>query len=231
MKTLIYSALSLVMLFAFASCDNANFLNDKNVSETSSINFLASLGIDTATLSASDLTQSEIDGLMLMREEEKMAMDVYNYFYNMYGLNIFTNIASSEAKHASSVLTLITAYGLTDPAATTAGVFNNASLQNLYDQLIAMGSDSIIDALKVGALIEETDILDIQNLINSTTNIYIITVFTNLMNGSNNHLRSFVLQLSNYSITYVPQVLPQDAYDEILASSNENGGSGYRGGK
>ena len=56
---------------------------------------------------------------------------------------------------------------------------------------MAKGGLSLIDALEVGVIIEVTDIEDIENYLKLTDNKDIIQVFTNLLNGSENHLAAF----------------------------------------
>jgi len=91
-----------------------------------------------------------------------------------------------------AVKTLLDRYDLEDPAAgTVVGVFTNATLQELYEQLIDEGSQSLADALRVGATIEEIDILDLEERIAQTDNRDIELVYKNLMRGSRNHLRAF----------------------------------------
>ncbi|WP_457750504.1 DUF2202 domain-containing protein, partial [Thermococcus sp.] len=139
-----------------------------------------------------NLSQDEIDGLLWMVEEEKLARDVYLTLYQEWGIQVFSNIANSEQMHMDSVLGLIEKYNLTAPETLDqVGVFTNPELQALYDQLIDMGSRSEEDALKVGALIEETDIKDLEKWINETDNEDIKAVYSNLMAGSDNHLRAF----------------------------------------
>ena len=149
-----------------------------------------------ATLpAAGPLTTAEQAGLLYMREEEKLARDVYNVFYTRYGLRVFNNIAAGEQAHMDAVLTLLTRYDLSAPAAAAPGVFNNAELQALYDDLIDQGSQSLSEALRAGVLIEETDIADLQDSLAQTTHADIRTVYTNLLRGSGNHLRAFSRQL------------------------------------
>ncbi len=100
-----------------------------------------------------------------MREEEKLAGDVYRYFYDLWGSTIFQNIASSEDAHTDAILDLLNQYGIEDPASADPGVFSNPDLQALYDELTAMGSNSLKEAFLVGAAIEEIDILDIEEYI------------------------------------------------------------------
>lgn len=136
------------------------------------------------------LTQQEIDGIMFMREEEKLAHDVYVKFYDLYANKIFLNISLSEQRHAEAVLRLINFYKLEDPVKEGIGEFVNQELQDLYDLLMSMGTD-LISALKVGVLIEETDIEDITALMEQTEVKNILQVYENLLNGSLNHLKSF----------------------------------------
>jgi hypothetical protein len=136
------------------------------------------------------LTQEEIDGILFMREEEKLAHDVYVKFYDLYANKIFLNISLSEQRHTEAVLRLINLYNLEDPAKEGIGEFKNQELQDLYDLLMSMGTD-LISALKVGVLIEETDIEDITALMEQTEVKNILQVYGNLLNGSLNHLKSF----------------------------------------
>jgi len=176
---------------------------------------------------AGQLTQEEADGLLYMVEEEKLAHDVYITLYEKWGTQIFNNIAQSESTHVNAVRTLLQKYNLTDPTANEpVGVFTNPDLQALYNQLIEMGSKSEIDALKVGALIEETDIIDLQERIDQTDKLDIIATYENLMKGSRNHLRSFVKTLSTNGVTYEPQLLSKEEYDAIIGSAMETGGQG-----
>ena len=114
-------------------------------------------------IATTDLSEVEAEGLSFMREEEKMARDVYLTLYEQWGIRIFQNIAGAEETHMSAVADLLERYGLPDPAADTAvGVFANYELQALYDQLIEEGSQSLADALRVGALVEDVDIIDLE---------------------------------------------------------------------
>ncbi len=142
------------------------------------------------------LTEEEKTALLFMREEEKLARDVYLYLYNFWGQWIFQNIAASEQKHMDSVLYLLGKYGLKDPALEQ-GEFENEGLQSLYDDLITKGESSLIDAFKVGVMIEETDIADLENYLELTDKKDIIQVLTNLLSGSENHLAAFNSHLSD----------------------------------
>jgi hypothetical protein len=178
------------------------------------------------------LSEAEANALEYMREEEKLANDVYLALYNQWQLPIFQNIASSEQTHTEAIKTLLDRYGLQDPAYGEAGVFANQTLQDLYDQLVAQGSQSLAEALKVGAAIEEIDILDIEQRIALTNQPDITQVYANLLKGSGNHLSSFVSTLQNQTgEIYQPQYLSQDAYQAIVGNSIERGGPGGQGGQ
>lgn len=181
---------------------------------------------------APDLTQEEMDGLLYMREEEKLARDVYTALGEQWGMPIFQNIAGSEQAHMDSVLMLIEQYGLVDPAAGNGvGEFSNPIFQSLYADLVAQGAISLDDALTVGATIEELDIVDLQERLAQTENEYIVQVYGNLLAGSENHLRSFVSILERQTgTTYEPVYLDQNAYDAIIASSTERGNGNGQGG-
>ena len=194
-----------------------------NVNENGGIG-MSGLKTYIDSIPAGQLTQEEKDGLFYMVEEEKLAHDVYTKLYEKWGLQIFSNIAKSESTHVEAVRLLLQKYNLTDPTQNEGiGEFQNEKLQNLYDQLIEMGMKSKVDALKVGALIEETDIEDLQKWISLTDKVDIITVYENLMAGSRNHLRAFVGNLENIGVTYEPQILPKDEFEEIINSSMETG--------
>jgi hypothetical protein len=154
---------------------------------------------------AAGLTQDEEYWLTYMREEEKLARDVYLNLYDMWGSRIFDNISVSEQTHMDAVKTLLDRYGIPDPAAGKGpGVFTNQDLQDLYDALIKDGGVSLVEALKVGVVIEETDIDDLNAGIASTKRKDIKTVYSNLLLGSLNHLKAFVSNLAIQGVVYEP---------------------------
>ncbi|MCD5407749.1 DUF2202 domain-containing protein [Candidatus Bipolaricaulota bacterium] len=166
-------------------------------------------------------------GILYMREEEKLALDVYTYLYEKWGLPIFSNIAASEKTHVAAMGLLLERYScLEDPMSEEPGVFTAPELQKLYDELAARGSESLVEALKVGALIEEVDIVDIQGYLEKVDNEDIKLVYESLLKCSRNHLRAFVATLENYGVTYEPQVLSPEEYQEIITSPMERGTAG-----
>jgi hypothetical protein len=104
------------------------------------------------------------------------------------------------------------------------GEFTDPHLQQLHDDLIEQGSKSQIDALKVGAAIEEIDILDLEKYLEQTSKQDIQTVYENLLKGSRNHLRSFVSVMGKRGLEYEPQYISTEQYNEIITSEIERGG-------
>ena len=157
------------------------------------------------------LTDEEIYWLAYMREEEKLARDVYIYLFDMYGSSIFGNISVSEQRHMDAIKTLLDRYGIDDPAAgNEEGIFDDGFLGDLYKTLIDAGSASLVDALKVGVFIEETDIDDLETGIASTIRRDISKVYRNLLTGSYNHLDAFCSNLTKRGVPCEPYELPPE---------------------
>ncbi len=168
--------------------------------------------------------EQEIADILWMREEEKLARDVYLTLGEKWGLSIFTNISKSEQKHMDSMLTLVERYGITDPVGDNGvGEFTNTDIQALYNQLIARGNTSAAEALLVGGIIEEIDMIDLENAIARTNNEDIRLVYSGLKCGSGNHLRGFSRTYEQQTgLQYEPQVLDQAVYDAIISSSHDS---------
>ena len=166
------------------------------------------------------LTQDEKNDLSFLREEEKLARDVYLYSYEKYQIEIFKSISNSEQTHMNSVLSLMTKYGIPDSASKEIGVFNNNNLQELYTVLIDKSKISLINALTVGAIIEDLDIDDIDHFIANSSKEDILSMYDNLTCGSKNHIRAYTKQLNNNNITYIPDYISQVYYDRILSEPN-----------
>jgi hypothetical protein len=188
-----------------------------------------------------ELSAEEAAALAYMREEEKLAHDVYVTLFEQWSLETFQTISLSEQSHFDAVGTLLERYGLDDPASANVGAFANPDLQALYADLVKRGSQSLAEALKVGATIEEIDILDLRVRLAQTDNADIQQVYNNLLDGSYNHLRAFVTSLSAQTgETYQPQYLSEADYQAIIAAQTRGGGNGngrgggqggYRGGR
>ena len=146
------------------------------------------------------LTDEEIGHITYIREEEKLARDVYITLYEIYpAATIFETISESEQRHMDAIKSLIEKHGLQDPVEDdtveddTVGKFTNPVFTDLYNKLVENGEMSNCDALQVGFDIEELDIKDIEEALGNVnvTARDVIRVFNNLLNGSYNHLNAF----------------------------------------
>jgi hypothetical protein len=164
------------------------------------------------------LTELEKNDLLFLREEEKLARDIYIYAYTKYQNTVFNSISQSEQKHMDNVLSILNQYSIPDPASTQIGVFNNAALQSLYNQLKSQVDISASESLKVGATIEELDINDIDNFIANTSNSQLLNMYEKLNCGSKNHIRSFTSQIISSGNVFVPQYITVQEYNTILNS-------------
>lgn len=179
----------------------------------------------TDTSADSSLSQAEAEWLIHMREEEKLARDVYTTLYEEWEIPAFANIAASEQTHTTRVLGLLEQYGLADPVTNNeVGVYSDPQFTQLYDDLVAQGLQSRADALIVGATIEDLDIVDLAQAMQETDQSDILAVYANLQKGSRNHLRSFNdLLLQETGESYTPAYLSATEFDQIINSPREQG--------
>ena len=184
---------------------------------------LGSMGYSVAYSVTVQLSAAEQADLLFMREEEKLARDTYLTLYEKWNFSVFTNIAESEQSHMDAMLKLLKKYKLPDPVGSNGiGVFSDQTLQSLYNTLIAKGQVSGLEALKVGGLIEEKDMIDIKAAIERSQQDAIDAVYESLICGSRNHLRSFATNIQALtSQPYVAQLLDPAEVSQILNSPME----------
>ena len=200
-----------------------------------------------ATFGAGTLDLGETTHLIFMREEEKLARDVYLTLADLYpGEPSFDNIgAGSEQTHTDTVRDMLAQFGIPDPNPDannlpgSIGVFTGEAygwyFTEKFAQLVARGQASVLEALHVGAFIEELDMLDIvgcpkvivetDNGIDAgecgltyTDEPALQAMYTHLVEGSKNHLRAYVMNIETIigEGNYVAQVLTQEEVDAIL---------------
>ena len=139
-----------------------------------------------------ELSEEERDGLIHMRIEEKLARDVYIVMGELWNHKVFSNIQVSEQSHMDAVKSKLDKYNVPDPLTTdSVGVFPDQQFQQLYDQYILQGNQSLQEALLVGKTIEELDIADLTFQLTFVDNPDIIRVYQNLKSASENHLAAF----------------------------------------
>jgi hypothetical protein len=183
---------------------------------------LAAINQTVINLPTESLEEAEKARILFIREEEKLAYDVYQTMFDIYGVNVFQNIPNSELSHMEAMLTIIKKYNLTDPMETNArGVFVNTTLQALYTQLVSQGRVSLLAAYQVGATIEDLDISDLKSSLAVTNNQDVRLVYDFLNKGSRNHMRSFYKNIKNWNGTYTPVYITQAEFDAIVNSPTE----------
>jgi hypothetical protein len=170
-----------------------------------------------ALVSAVPLSAEEAQTLSWMREEEKLARDVYQALYKTWKRTAFKNIALSEQKHMDAMLRKLSEFGLPDPALADAGYYSQPELQALYAQLLAQGGVSYVGALQAGAMIEDMDIADLSAAIAATANVSVQLSYGNLLEGSKRHLRAFVKLLRGEGMDYAPQFMAPELFEAIAA--------------
>jgi len=170
---------------------------------------------DGAALAA--LTAREKDGLLFIWEEEKAARDLYNGLYEKNNMTIFLDLVRSESSHMDQARAVMEKHGLAVPP-DEPGIFQNQTLQEMHDQLLAEGLQSDQDALTVAAVFEEISIVDLEKELSASQPDDVRTVYEGLLAGSRKHLRSYVSDLEGQGIEYQPRYLEAEEFQEIVKS-------------
>ncbi|MDD3034385.1 MAG: DUF2202 domain-containing protein [Bacteroidales bacterium] len=223
-----------VVVLATASCTKENPAADTEEIMTSGIQMSVlqvksdgTTTFDMTTMSApfdstADLTASEIEYIYAVREDEKLAGDLYSAFFEMYKIKTFENIAKAEINHMKATERLLEYYGITYPVAGDKGKFENPVRQALYDSLLQKGSTAL-EAFKVMAQYEEYNIVQYKADLAVITNENLKIVIENLEKGSENHFKATIRQITALGGTYSAQVMTQEEYSAIIATGFEQG--------
>ncbi len=170
-----------------------------------------------------NLSNNDQESLLFMLEEEKLAHDVYAHLYEKWETKQFGNIKESEQTHVEKVQELLDKNKIPYQLLPQ-GKFKNQELQKLYNDLIFKGNISEIEALKVGATIEDVDIFDLQRLKKETDNNDIISVYNFLECASRNHMRAFYKGLSMNNSSYEAQYISKEEFNKIINNEQEKCG-------
>lgn len=192
----------------------------------STIAMVAALLLSGGYINAQLISDKEKATIVQMREEEKMARDVYLSLNEKWDHQVFTNISGSESYHMSMVKLLMDKFNLPDPVTKNndkRGVFENHMLQKMYNELTAAGMESSEAAFRAGAKVEEIDINDLVNAIAETSNADIKSTYQYLLQASYNHLRAFVRNLKRMGFIYQPIILSTEDYEKILEDDKGHG--------
>jgi hypothetical protein len=230
MKTFLKES-GVLLLFAMLFITLTSCSKNSNTPAVNSNNYNGMGNMDIAFLQGQinampyeTLSEDEKNSLIYIREEEKLARDVYLTLNTKRNINVFSNISSSEQTHMDAILLLLKKYNIPDPAGENAiGVFTNQTLQGIYTQLVAQGNASLLAAYKTGATIEDLDIFDLKTALAKIDNQDIKLVYDNLAKGSRNHMRAFYRNILNAGGTYTPKYITQTEFDAIINSDMERG--------
>lgn len=154
---------------------------------------LAALALPAAVNAATADTTTGLTNAQLteMREEERMARDLYTQLAKTSGSQIFTRIAASEQRHLDAVERLMTSQGMdADAAGSTVGTYAVPDLQKAYDGWLAEGRASDVAAYTVGTELEKQDIADLEAL-DPKPGTTAERVVEALLNASEHHLAAF----------------------------------------
>ena len=195
---------------------------------------------------AGQIDAAEETHMIFMREEEKLARDVYLTLGDMYpNASVFNQIAEgSEQTHTDTMKAKLDQFGIADPNPNTnnlpgsIGVFTGADYGSYFDEkfsyLVAAASNSELDAMYIGAFIEELDMHDIVLCPTAIVELKGLTetgcgleytdenalknTYNSLLSGSESHLRAYVGQIEAIigAGNYEAQYLPQATVDAIL---------------
>lgn len=165
---------------------------------------------------------SEKNAIIYNLEEKKLSHDLYVAFESKWDAQIFENIARTEQDHFNYLLKLTQELGIEVPATILSnekGIYYNPNLQEEYNTMLASGSKSLIDALTIGAKMEEMDIVDLHKVMDVTNETKVFLAYDRLYNTTRNHLRAFVRNLNAQGIDYSPVMLARDEYDKIIGET------------
>ncbi|MDO5500191.1 MAG: DUF2202 domain-containing protein [Propionibacteriaceae bacterium] len=138
------------------------------------------------------LSDAEKADILFMREEERLAKELYEALGDKWGVAQFDRIAASEQRHFDAMGRAVARYQLEDPSkGAKVGVYADPKLQELWDDWHGRGMESKEAAFAVGVELEKADIADLKKAIDTSDNADLDRVYGNLLRGSENHLRAF----------------------------------------
>lgn len=229
MKTKIL-AIALLGLFTLVSCsksDDFNTVNDVPLTvlsvDAEGVSTLTRANISPVLGVTEPLSADEIEFLFAIREDEKVARDLYAVFAALYPASPqIAKIKTAEDSHIACIEAVLDYYEISYPAMTPAGVFKDAERQALYDELAGQGT-TLLEAYAAMAALEEESVWAYKSVQNEIANENISLVITNMIKASSNHLKTVVRQLMTLGGTYTPAYLSDEEYDAIINSSFQNG--------
>lgn len=229
MKTTIFTT-ALLGLFALVSCNKSDDFTSPNDVPLAILNVDAD-GISTLTRASvapvltvtASLSADEIEFLFALREDEKMARDLYTVFAAKYSTAPqIDRIAAAENSHIAYVEAVLDYYEISYPAMTAAGLFEDAKRQAIYNEL-ADKSGTLLEVYATMAAVEEESVSAYKSVQSEITNENIALVITNMIKASSNHLKAAVCQIIVGGSTYTPLYLSAEEFGTIVNLPYQNG--------
>lgn len=179
-----------MVVSGLVACGDAE--NVDAVVEASGLHGTPGNAATSATSPTAEVTDEMLDDLIFLRQEEKLARDVYLTLSEFYQVGVFASIAQSEQTHMDTILKMLEKRNVADPVAGMGiGEFQDEHFVELYETLVLRGMQSQEAALGVGVAIEELDIEDITERLANNPPPDVARVYTALRDGSYNHLVAF----------------------------------------
>lgn len=157
-------------------------------------------GLSTpAVVLAGEVDQELAENLQFMREEERLAHELYTLLAEQYPeAGVFANIARSEARHMAAVGRQLDRYDLADLGADLApGDYAFDALDELYDTWSEDGLVSLDLAIQVGIDLETADIADLERILGLDSSDPAERTLSALLAGSESHLAAFTSAMEN----------------------------------
>lgn len=169
------------------------------------------------------LTDAEKNHVLWMREESKVARDLYTFLFNRWGIPVFKKKMVKEQVNMDRSLTIINKYGLTDPIVKDEqGIYSKENFRQMYVELAMRGNSSLPEALRAAAITEELDIMELEDALQNTiTNPDLKSIYNTMAVSSRNHLRAIIEQIQCMGEIYGPQRLPEKRFYSIVDSPVE----------
>ncbi len=194
MKSILLLLLGLLVSLAGTAQKGYGKRNQKNQCCMGSGCCYVSATVDQSSINT--LSEKEKSTMLMLAQEEKLSHDTYYRLNETWKRQVFDHIIQSESQHMEVLHSLETAYGINDPSMKDKqGVFADKFFQHLYDSLIQEGNKSQVAALQAAAYIEDHDIYDLNAAISQTKESNLLTIYGNLRDASENHLRAYMRNL------------------------------------
>jgi hypothetical protein len=159
-----------------------------------------------------------------MREEEKLARDIYTVLGETTPSAVFKNIPRSEQTHMDAFDQLLDRYEIPDPVVdeSAIGTFTDPFFTNLFNELKEKGQKSDKDAFEVGAMVEDLNMANLIKYGEATDKPDLQLAYSTLLKQSKNHMSAFVRQLDRLGYEFEPEYITLEQLSIAVAEGKEH---------